>query len=90
MSYYDNHGSPRGAIEWKQLEYKYEDVDGVISFIDGFMSSGGRSKCSETFEVHAGIMRKKEIAVIYLPTKADEKMVRLTCIRGAVKMLCAK
>lgn len=96
VSYYDNHANPRGSAEWKHLEYKHEDVDGVVSFIGAFMTSGCRSDLLLTFETDTIAdefnedQYKKYIGMTHLSRKEDDRMTNLARIRGAVKMLCGK
>mmetsp|Transcript_17434 Transcript_17434/g.21296 ORF Transcript_17434/g.21296 Transcript_17434/m.21296 type:complete len:145 (-) Transcript_17434:217-651(-) len=84
VSYYDNHDSNNHNLKWEDLDYSYDDIDGVVAFVDGFMASGCRSSNIEVFD------KQRLVGRISLENRMDEASTRITQIRGAIKSLCTK
>ena len=89
ISFLDNHAGKDCDWIWEIMRYSGDDWEGALAFIDGFMSSGGRSSRLELFRCKDMDEKQypREIASWNLTDKADEVATRLAQIRGALKAL---
>jgi hypothetical protein len=85
----DNHADEKCDWNWEIMRYSGDDWEGAVAFVDGFMSSGGRSSRLALFRCKDKDEKQypQEVASWNLTNNADEEATRLARIRGALKAL---